>query len=47
MAVSTEQMTKWLNTLLEGRAAAPELELVNYLESVPRLESLADVRTAP
>ena len=43
MAVSTEQMTKWLNTLLEGRAAAPELELVNYLESVPRLESLADV----
>jgi phosphoglycerate kinase len=43
MAVSTEQMTKWLNTLLAGRAAASDLELVNYLESVPRLDSLADV----
>jgi phosphoglycerate kinase len=43
MSVSTEQMTKWLNTLIAGRAAAPELELVDYLKSVPRLDSLADV----
>lgn len=43
MAVSTEQMTTWLKTLLAGRSAAPELELVDYLSSVPRLDTLADV----
>ena len=43
MAVSTEQMTQWLTKLLQGRAASPELELVDYLNSVPRLDTLADV----
>lgn len=43
MSVSTDQMTKWLTTLIADRAAAPDLELVDYLKSVPRLESLADV----
>ena len=43
MAVSTEQMTKWLSTLLAGRSAAPELELVDYLKSVPRLAALANL----
>lgn len=43
MAISTEQMSQWLTTLLEGRAANPQLELGDYLESVPRLDSLADV----
>ena len=43
MAISAEQMTQWCQNLLAGRAAAPELELVDYLEAVPRLESLADV----
>lgn len=43
MAVSTEQMLEWCQALLAGRRAAPELELVDYLSAVPRLESLADV----
>ena len=43
MSVSTDQMTNWLTTLIRGRAAAPELELVDYLKAVPRLDSLADV----
>jgi phosphoglycerate kinase len=43
MAVSPDQMTQWLNMLLGGRSAAPELELVDYLAAVPRLNSLADV----
>ncbi len=43
MAVTSEQMTQWLNTLLAGRSAAPELELVDYLTAVPRLDSLAEV----
>ncbi len=29
--------------MLAGRAAAPELELVDYLDAVPRLDSLADL----
>jgi len=43
MSVTTEQMVQWCNTLLAGRDAAPNLELVDYLAAVPRLESLADV----
>ncbi|MDZ4659819.1 MAG: phosphoglycerate kinase [Bythopirellula sp.] len=43
MAVSNDQMSKWLNTLLAGRSAAANLELVDYLASVPRLDSLADL----
>ena len=43
MTITPQQMTVWCETLLAGRAAAPELELVDYLEAVPRLETLADV----
>ena len=43
MAVSTDQMLEWCQALLAGRQAAPEMELVDYLAAVPRLESLADV----
>ena len=43
MTISPQQMTAWCETLLAGRAAAPELELVDYLNSVPRLDSLAEV----
>ncbi len=42
-AVSPEKVTKWLNTLLAGRSAAANLELVDYLASVPRLDSLVDL----
>ncbi len=41
--ISKEKMTEWLKTLFAGRSASPELELVDYLSSVPRLESLANV----
>jgi phosphoglycerate kinase len=43
MTVSTEQMITWLNTLLAGKSAAPDLKLADYLAAVPRLESLADL----
>ncbi len=43
MTISPQQMTAWCENMLAGRAAAPELELVDYLEAVPRLDSLADV----
>lgn len=43
MTVASDQMLKWCETLLAGRQAAPELELADYLNSVPRLETLADV----
>lgn len=43
MTVTSDQMRKWCETLLAGRKAAPALELVDYLKSVPRLDSLADV----
>ena len=43
MAISAEQMTQWCQMMLAGREAAPDLELVDYLEAVPRLDSLADV----
>lgn len=45
MAINTEQMSHWLNTILGGRSAAANLELIDYLTSVPRLPSLADVPT--
>ncbi len=43
MSISTEQMVSWCENLLAGRAAAPELELVDYLGAIPRLESLSDL----
>ena len=43
MSVSTDQMLQWCQSLVAGREAAPELELVDYLAEVPRLNSLTDV----
>ncbi len=43
MSVSRDFMVEWCTTLLAGRSAAPDLELVDYLAEVPRLESLADI----
>jgi len=43
MAITSEQMSSWCEMLLAGREAAPDLELVNYLESIARLDSLSDV----
>jgi phosphoglycerate kinase len=36
-------MQSWCETLLAGREAAPNLTLTDYLDAIPRLESLADV----
>jgi 3-phosphoglycerate kinase len=36
-------MEKLITALLAGRSAAPELELVDYLAAIPRLDALADV----
>ncbi|MEM9658591.1 MAG: phosphoglycerate kinase, partial [Planctomycetota bacterium] len=43
MPVTKEQMQVWCEALLAGRDAAPGLELVDYLEAIPRLDTLADV----
>ena len=43
MHVTTDQMTHWCRQLLAGRGAAPELELTDYLQAIPRLEALSDV----
>ncbi len=43
MTVTAEQMTRWCDTLVRGRAAAPKFELVDYLSAVPRLGTLADL----
>nr|MBA3482219.1 hypothetical protein [Pirellulales bacterium] len=43
MPTTKEQTQELIKTLLNGRAAAPTLELVDYLKAIPRLESLASV----
>lgn len=43
MSTTSEQVEQLITTLLAGRAAAPELELADYLRAIPRLDSLADV----
>ncbi len=43
MTMTPKQMIAWCEALLAGRAAAPQLELVDYLQAVPRLESLENV----
>ncbi len=40
MPATNESMQKFLETLLTGRAAAPKVELVDYLAAIPRLDSL-------
>jgi phosphoglycerate kinase len=43
MATTKEKTADFIKTLLQGRAAAPNLELADYLKAIPRLDSLADV----
>ncbi len=43
MATTKANTQSLIQTLLLGRAAAPELELVDYLKAIPRLDALADV----
>src|SRR5688500_12112923 len=43
MATTKEKTAEFIHTLLQGRAAAPNLELADYLKSIPRLDSLTDV----
>ncbi len=43
MSVSPSEMQSWCEALLAGRKAAQDLTLQDYLDAVPRLDSLADV----
>lgn len=43
MPVTEQEMLDWCKTLLAGRAAAPDLSLKDYLDAVPKLDSLSDV----
>jgi phosphoglycerate kinase len=43
MPVTVESMEKWLRTLLGADPETPKKSLGQYLEAIPRLESLADL----
>jgi phosphoglycerate kinase len=43
MPTTTDETQQLITALLEGRGAAPNLELADYLRAIPRLDSLADV----
>jgi phosphoglycerate kinase len=43
MPTTTEKVQALITTLLAGREANPALELVDYLNAIPRLDSLASV----
>ena len=43
MPTTTEKVQALITNLLAGREANPSLELVDYLNAIPRLDSLADV----
>lgn len=43
MPVSDADMQSWCETLLAGREAAPDSSLQDYLDAVPRLDTLSDV----
>jgi len=43
MPTTTEKVQSLITTLLAGREAHPSLELVDYLNAIPRLDSLASV----
>jgi phosphoglycerate kinase len=43
MPVTTAQMESWLKTLLNADGNRPELALGDYLNAIPKLESLADL----
>ena len=40
MSVTDQEMRKWCETLLAGRAAAPDVTLVDYLRAIPGLTAL-------
>ena len=43
MAVTDKEMLSWCEKLLAGRAAEPDLELVDYIRAIPGLAALDDV----
>lgn len=43
MLATNAQMEELIQALLAGRAAAPKLELADYLAAIPRLDSLSDL----
>jgi phosphoglycerate kinase len=43
MAVTEREMIAWCETLLAGRAAAPDLTLADYIRDIPGLASLEDL----
>jgi phosphoglycerate kinase len=43
MSTTKEQTQALIKTLLDGRAAAPNLELVDYLKAIPRIDATANV----
>ena len=43
MPLSEQQMQSWCLDLVQGREAAPDLTLNDYLNDIPRLDSLSDV----
>ncbi|WP_425400846.1 phosphoglycerate kinase [Aeoliella sp.] len=43
MSISPADMQSWCETVVEGRAAAPDLTLQDYLKAVPRMDTLSDV----
>jgi len=45
MSVTVESMQRWLGILLAADPETPRLSLGEYLEAIPRLESLADVES--
>src|SRR6476646_5310238 len=45
MPVTEKQMQSWCDTLLAGRAAAPDLSLADYLRAIPGLASLDQVKS--
>lgn len=42
-AVTVDQMKSWCKKMLLGREAAPDLGLNDYLNAIPKLDSLADL----
>lgn len=42
MTVTEREMAEWCDTLLAGRAAAPDLTLADYIRAVPGMASLQD-----
>lgn len=43
MSVSPGEMQSWCETIVTGRAAAPDLKLEDYLDAIPRLDDLGDL----